>query len=132
MKYSKKDLIDYRIKRAYESVEEAKLLAKEGHWNSVANRLYYACFYVVNALIVKHNLTVHTHSGIKSEFHKRFIKSGIIEMKFGKHYSNMFDKRQEADYQAFRNFTAKEIEPLIDVTYDFIRATETLIHASDK
>ena len=45
MKYTLEDFIKYRLQRAHESIEEAKLLAHEGYWNTVANRLYYAVFY---------------------------------------------------------------------------------------
>lgn len=50
------DLIKYRIARASETLAEAKLMAKSGHWNTCINRLYYSCFYSVNALLIKHIL----------------------------------------------------------------------------
>ena len=37
------DLINYRIARARETLEEARVLADTGHWNASVNRLYYAC-----------------------------------------------------------------------------------------
>jgi len=51
-----KDLIQYRIARAKEAIEEARVLAGAGHWNGSVNRLYYACFYAVSALLSKHDL----------------------------------------------------------------------------
>lgn len=51
------ELIQYRVARAKEALEEADILANSGHWNACVNRLYYACFYVVSALLSKHNLT---------------------------------------------------------------------------
>ena len=101
MKRSTEDLINYRIQRAYESLEEAKILSKAEHWNTVANRLYYSGFYIVNALFSKNGLTASTHSGVKSEFHKLFIKTGIFDKSIGQHYSRLFDLRQEGDYQDF-------------------------------
>ena len=83
MKYTRNDLINYRIQRAYESFEEARLLAEKNFWNSVANRLYYACFYAVNALFTKHDIVAKSHSGAKTAFHKHFIKTGIFEVDFG-------------------------------------------------
>lgn len=38
-------LIQYRLARAEETLEEARLLAQRYHWNAAVNRLYYACFY---------------------------------------------------------------------------------------
>lgn len=50
MNYSQNDLIKYRTQRAEEAFDEALILAKENHWNAVANRLYYAAFYAINAV----------------------------------------------------------------------------------
>jgi uncharacterized protein len=41
-----------RIETVYKTVDAAKLLAENGFWNSAINRLYYAVFYAVNALLV--------------------------------------------------------------------------------
>ena len=127
MKRSKTDLINYRIQRAFESLDEAKILAQKNHWNTVANRLYYSCFYIVNALFSKNDLTTKTHSGIKSEFHKSFIKTGVFDKSFGKLYSELFDKRQEGDYQDFHSFEKDEIEPIINSTEQFVSIIENYI-----
>ncbi len=63
MKYSKEEIIRYRIERAFESIEEAKILSQFQHWNTVVNRLYYACFYIVQALLIMNDAKVSTHSG---------------------------------------------------------------------
>jgi uncharacterized protein (UPF0332 family) len=55
------DLIKYRIDRAREALEEARVLAGSGHWNTCVNRLYYACFYAVSALLSKHDLSSSKH-----------------------------------------------------------------------
>ena len=127
MKYSLEDLILYRIKRADESIKEAELLASKGYWNTVSNRLYYAVFYQVNALLVKHKFHTRSHSGIKSEFNKHFIKTGILDKKHGKLYSELFDKRQEGDYQAFVNFDESEILPLIEEVKTFYSELNRII-----
>ena len=41
---TKKDLIYYRLARARETLEDAKLLAEKQRWNSAINRLYYAAY----------------------------------------------------------------------------------------
>ena len=54
---NREDYINYRFHRAEESFEEALILAKEERWNAVINRLYYACFYAVIALLIKNNIS---------------------------------------------------------------------------
>jgi uncharacterized protein (UPF0332 family) len=124
---SKSELIKYRVSRSKETLEEAKLLSNNNHWNSVANRLYYACFYIVNALFLKNDITFTTHNGVKREFHKSFIKTGIISIENGKLYSRLFNLRQEGDYIDFKRFDKTEIEPFIDKTKQFIEEIEKII-----
>ena len=128
MKYSKDDLIKYRIQRAHESLDEAKILGENNHWNTVANRLYYACFYIVNALFVKKSINASTHSGAKSQFHLNFIKTKNIAIKFGETYNQLFDKRQTGDYEDFQIFKKEEIKPFINQTAEFIKAIEKLLN----
>ena len=40
-----KDLVLYRIVRAKETLEDARILANAGRWNACVNRLYYVGFY---------------------------------------------------------------------------------------
>jgi uncharacterized protein len=45
-------LVQYRLDRAREALAEAVLLLDSGHANTGVNRLYYACFYAVSALLL--------------------------------------------------------------------------------
>jgi uncharacterized protein (UPF0332 family) len=127
MTQNRDDLVKYRFSRAKESLDEAKILAQSEHWNTVANRLYYAAFYAVSALIVKNELIATTHSGVKSILHKEFIKKEILEKQYGQLYNNLFNKRQEGDYQDFQFFEEKTIKPLIEKTSLFIEEIGKLV-----
>jgi len=49
---SKQEYLEYRIRTAKETLDAARSLARDGHWNSVINRLYYTCFYAIDAASV--------------------------------------------------------------------------------
>ena len=78
MSYSREELSKYRLERAKESLEESTLLSESGHWNTTANRLYYACFYAASAYLIINNYQASTHSGIKTAFNKELIKSNKL------------------------------------------------------
>ena len=42
----RKDLVAYRIEKAWRVLEEAKDNARLGHWNLTGNRLYYSVFHI--------------------------------------------------------------------------------------
>lgn len=125
--HSKEDLLKYRLERAKESLEEATILSETNHWNTVANRLYYASFYAVTALLIKFDFNSASHTGTKTLFNREFIKTGKLDKKYGKLYNNLFNKRQEGDYEDFQFFNADTIRPLIPKVEKFILEVEKLL-----
>ncbi len=63
MKEETRALIRYRMERAGETLEEAAVMLEKGHVNTAVNRLYYACFYAVSALLLTRELASAKHSG---------------------------------------------------------------------
>jgi len=121
------DLIKYRISLAFETLDEAKLLFEKKHYRGSVNRLYYSCFYILLAILAKQNIKAQTHSGIRNEFHKNFIKTDILDRKFGIFYSHIFQKRHVGDYDDFKEINAEEVLPLIKEAEEFILAINLLI-----
>ena len=72
-----------------------------------------------------------THNGTKILFFKEFIKTGIIQPKFGALYSNLFDWRQEADYADFIDFDNVTLKDLLVETRDFIDEIKRFILSKD-
>ncbi|MBN1119362.1 MAG: HEPN domain-containing protein [Bacteroidales bacterium] len=79
MNYNKEDLILYRLEKSFTTFEEAKSLSISGFWGGAANRLYYSCFYAVIALLAKDDVQANTHNGVRTEFFKRYIKTGLLD-----------------------------------------------------
>jgi uncharacterized protein (UPF0332 family) len=52
------EYIKYRFKRAEESFDDALILIKNRRWNTAINRLYYAYFYAVIALLLKNEFVI--------------------------------------------------------------------------
>jgi uncharacterized protein (UPF0332 family) len=111
---TKQDYIDYRVLKSKEIFEDVILLADNQRWNSAVNRLYYSCFYLISALLYKHDIKAETHNGTKTQFNLQFVKSGKIDLKYGKLYSNLFNWRQESDYADFIDFESETVKPLIE------------------
>ena len=78
MSIADKDYVKYRLSRAKESFEEVKVLAKNEMWNGCINRLYYACFYAVSALLLQNNIQTKTHAGARQMFGLHFVDKGLI------------------------------------------------------
>ncbi len=117
---NKEDYINYRIKKAEEAYDEALFLIPKESWNTIINRLYYSCFYVVTALLLKNNINASTHRGALNQFGLHFIKTKKINTEYGLLYSRLSDYRQKGDYGDMFDFTEKEVLPLIVKVRKFI------------
>lgn len=125
---TKKDLVKYRLTRAWDTLEDAKILADRKRWNSTINRLYYSCYYAVTALLLNSDLKTSTHNGAKSIFSEKFIKTGIIPKDLGKIYSQLFTWRQKGDYDDQFDFEKDKVLPYFDPAQKLIEIVDSLIN----
>lgn len=121
------DLINYRISRAKETLKEVQLLLENGLWNTAVNRLYYACYYAVIALLLKHNIKTQTHSGVRQMFGLHFVKEGIVDKDLGKFFSDIFDLRQSSDYDDYVTYSKEDVIDLVEPATDLINNIEQLL-----
>ena len=124
---NREDYIRYRLQRAEESYEDALILAKNQRWNAVVNRLYYACFYAVIALLLQNNIETQSHDGTRTKFGLHFVKTGLIDKKYGKLYTKLFDFRQKGDYGDLYDYDGPTISPLISSVREFIDVIKQLM-----
>ena len=119
--------IKYRIARAWDTLDDAKILASKGKWNSTINRLYYSSYYAVMALLLKHELKPTTHNGAKTNFTEHFIKNQKIDKKYGKIYSQLFTWRQKGDYDDLFYFEESQVIQYFEPVDELIRLIENHI-----
>jgi uncharacterized protein (UPF0332 family) len=124
---TKADLIRYRIERARDTLDDASILAERGKWNSAINRLYYAAYYAVLALLLHSNLRPSTHNGVKTMLSENFIKTGILPAEHGKLYSQLFTWRQKGDYDDLFDFDQEKVLPYFEPVAGLIELVENVI-----
>ncbi|MDZ7696330.1 MAG: HEPN domain-containing protein [Deltaproteobacteria bacterium] len=122
-----KDLISYRMARAEETLEDARILARAERWNACVNRLYYACFYAVSALLVCDGLSSSKHAGIRGLFNRNYVKTGKIPKHLARIYNDLFERRQEGDYIDFVSFEESQVAPWISKAEELIRYISDLV-----
>jgi len=72
MTEGRENLIQLSLDRAYETLQEAQLLAQTRHPSGAANRVYYACFYAVTALLMTKDITSSKHGGVIALFNRHY------------------------------------------------------------
>jgi uncharacterized protein (UPF0332 family) len=121
VKRPKEELIRYRIERAGECMEEARILAETNHWNAVASRLYCGCFYLAGALIIQHDVPVSSHADVKDIFIRDFTGAGHFNKKLGELYMILYEKQQNDECEDLIIYSRQEIEPLIEQSELFVK-----------
>lgn len=114
-------LINYRLKEAEDSVKEAKVLLDTGmSLRSVMNRLYYAMFYAVLALLQEKQTGTSKHYGVISMFDREFIKTGVFGKELSKALHRAFELRQKGDYMEQVEIAKADIDEIFPATFDFV------------
>jgi len=124
-------IVEHRLKRACETLAEAKDLVNLNRWHGAANRLYYACYYAVTALLIKNGHISHTHNGAIGLLGKYFVVTNIIGREQNKLYQKLFDLRQGGDYSDWINIEEEDIKPLVAPAENFIETIEKIIKNSN-
>lgn len=127
MTNEEKALISYRMERAKEAIIEANTMFDAGLLNAYVNRLYYACFYAVSALLLTKNLSTSKHSYLRSLMHREFVKTALIPDELGKHFDLLFNNRMKGDYGDFVKFKADAVKNWLEETQKFVNHCESLI-----
>ncbi len=109
-----------KIQKANETYRQAEGIAQLGYWNAVANRLYYACYYITSALLIHNRHTAQTHSGVIRLFGLHFVAKNIVSKELSRFYSKLFEMRQTGDYDDLYNLTEEDVKPLIEPAKMFI------------
>ena len=112
MKPEEIEYVEHRLSRAQETLEEARLLVESGRLNGAVNRLYYACFYAVTALLYTEGHTSSKHSGVRSLFDLHWMRTERLHGELGRFYRQMFNSRQESDYSDFVRFELADVKNL--------------------
>jgi len=120
MQVDRIELINYRLNRASETFEEAKTSIENKRYLLAANRIYYASFYALSALAIKHEFKTSKHAQLLSWFNKNFVKNGIVEKRLGKFYLDAFEMRQESDYEDFVVIDKTSIDEKFKLASEFI------------
>lgn len=123
----RKALVSLRLRNAWETLEEVPVHIENGFWNTATNRMYYACYYAVAALLLKHGISVKTHSGVRQALGREFVVTGLVSKEHARFFSILYDYRQTGDYDDFIMMTEEKVRELYPQATAFIQALEGVI-----
>ena len=119
-------VVEFRVEKAFRAYEQAKGVLGLKYWETIANRLYYAAYNAVSALLIANGDTAQTHSGVIHLFGLHFVKTGIISSDMGRLYHSLFTMRQTGDYDDTYGLTEQDVLPYVEPTGQLIEQVSVL------
>ena len=119
-------VVEFRLEKAHRAYEQAAGIVGLKYWETIANRLYYAAYNAVSALLIASGDTAQTHSGVIHLFGKNFIQTGKISREQGRLYHKLFSMRLTGDYDDTYGLTEDDVFPYIEPTKALIDEVSTL------
>lgn len=120
MDNKEKDLCEYRIASALETMETAKWCVDNKHYKDAINRCYYAVFYAVKAVLALESVDFKRHKDVVAYFNKNYIATDKFPRAVGKRLANLQRKRENSDYDDFFIASLEETEKQLESAEDII------------
>ena len=128
MTENRRALIEYRLTQARDSIREADVLNRSDmSRRSVMNRLYYAMFYAVLALLQEKEMGTSKHSGAIALFDREYVKTGLFPKEISKVLHRAFELRQKGDYMEEAEVTAEDVTEIRAAAEMFVKMAEKVL-----
>ena len=108
------DYAMYRIEKSWEYIKAARLLLSDGEYASANNRAYYSVFQSVRAVLALDGFDSKKHSGVLSEFRRRYIKTGVFSSDISDMIGSAFTIRTKSDYEDMYIATMSEAQQQVE------------------
>ena len=121
-------LVTLEMKKARDTYEDIGILIAANRLNSAANRMYYAVFHAVCALLINDGHQVNTHKGSHAIFSKHYLKTGILPREYGQLYNQLQTMREESDYNCAYDVGMEELEQRLEPAKRLIEDIEKIVN----
>lgn len=109
-------IVTREIEKADRTFDDVLFCMKEGKWEVAANRLYYALFHAMSALLISDGFQVKSHRGVLAMFGEHYVKTEIFAKKDGSLLSDLVIMRDNTDYNCFFEANKEKLQPYIEPT----------------
>lgn len=122
----RKAVVEFRLEKAQRAYEQACGVVEKSYWETIANRLYYAAYNAVSALLISYGYSSQSHSGVIHLFGLHFVKAGVFPREIGKLYHDLFAMRLTGDYDDTYGLTENDVLPYIEPVKQLIQEVSTM------
>lgn len=120
-------IVDLELEKANRTYDAAMIMIEKEHWESAANRLYYALFHAVNALLIHDGHQVNTHKGSHAMFGMYYIRTNKLPREYSNIYQKLESIRDESDYNWAYNIVPEDISEKVTTARQMIDTIAAMV-----
>lgn len=131
MQLDTETLCRYRLERAKEDMQAAKVNHDSGLFKASINRSYYAIFHSIRAVNILDGFDASKHSSVIAHFNQFFIHTGEFDRSLYKIIDGAYRIREKSDYSDFfvasKEDSAAQLahaKAFLDTVEEYIRKRE--------
>lgn len=127
MQLDTKTLCRYRLERAKEDLQAAKVNHDSGLFKASINRSYYAIFHSIRAVNILDGFDASKHSLVIAHFNQYFVYTGEFDRGLYKIIDGAYRIREKSDYSDF--FTASREDSAVQLEHaeTFVKEVEAYV-----
>lgn len=120
-------IVNREIEKAERTFDDVLFCMRENKWEAAANRLYYALFHAMSALLISDGRQVKSHRGVLAMFGEHYVRTELFSKKDGALLSDLVIMRDNADYNCFFEADEEKLSPYIEPTQKLIEKIKQYI-----
>jgi len=120
-------LITNNKTKSQEAIAQVQLLIEHHQFSLAMNRIYYGVYYLLSALALKEGFSTTKHLQLIGWFNKTYVKTGLIDRKYGRWLHKTYENRMESDYNVLSIFTEEKVRKACGEMQTFIAELQKLL-----
>lgn len=96
-----RELSNYRLQEAEDSLKVAQNCLKDGFYKDSINRSYYSAFYAIKAVLALGTVDFKRHKDVIAYFNKEYVATGKFSRELGRRLGVLKQIREKSDYDDF-------------------------------
>lgn len=127
----RRDLCQYRIEQARESLRASKIMLDNKMVKDSINRSYYSAFYAMKAILALEEKDFKRHKDVVAYFNKMYVATGKFPKDLGRMIAKLQQLREKSDYDDFFVASIAKAEQQIMTAEKVITEVDYFIRNND-
>ncbi len=127
MQLDTETLCRYRLERAKEDLQAAKVNHDSGLFKASINRSYYAIFHSIRAVNILDGFDASKHSSVIAHFNQYFVHTGEFDRGLYKIIDGAYRIREKSDYSDFFTASREDSAAQLEHAEMFVKEVEKYV-----